>query len=332
MDRRPGKAIVLLQLGGPDSTENIAPFLENMFSDRYIIPLPFWLRPFQGALARFVATHRAPRVAEFYAHMGGRSPIVGNTEAQARALEAELQRRGEAAEVHIAMRAWHPLTESAVARIEAQDPDEVVLLPLYPQDSSSTVGSSVARFVEVATERRLRAQVAVAPAYFDEPAYIEAIGETIAEGLARFERPERVTIMFSAHSLPMVIVRAGDPYPEQIAATRGAVEAHLGLKGRTCLAFQSQTGGVKWLGPKVHEVVEDLVARGVKDVLMVPLGFVSDHLETLYEMDVLYAKMMRERGIRFERAAALGDRPTFIRALADVVQRPFRASISLNLR
>lgn len=315
-----GRAIVLLQLGGPDRPENIAPFLENLFSDPYTIPLPFWLKPFQGQLARFIATRRAPKVAGLYAHMGGASPILPNTQAQAVALEAELGRRCDPARVHIAMRAWHPLTEAAVEAIAAEGADEVLLLPLYPQESSTTVGSSVARFKEVASDRGLRARIEVAPAYFDHPAYVDAIVETIDDGLARFDG-EAATLLFSAHSLPMAIVKAGDPYPRQIFATRDAVERRLDRAGETELAFQSQTGGVKWLGPTVHAVLERLAAEGRRNILMVPLGFVSDHLETLYEMDVLYAGHARSLGLRFERAAALGDRPSFIRALADVCQQ-----------
>ncbi|MBU6427528.1 MAG: ferrochelatase [Cyanobacteria bacterium REEB65] len=319
----PGKAIVLMQLGGPDAPESIAPFLENLFSDPYTIPLPFWLKPFQRPLARMVATRRAPKVAGLYEHMGGSSPILANTQAQAHALASELAGRGESVRVLVAMRAWHPLTEAAVDAIAAEDLDEVVLLPLYPQESSATSGSSVARFKEVAAQRRLRAMVRVASPYFDEPAYLQAIAETIREALPRFDDPGRVAILFSAHSLPLVIVRSGDPYPAQIAATHEAVEGQLGMAGQTHLAFQSQTGGVKWLGPTVHEVVENIQRQGARDVLMVPLGFVSDHLETLYEMDVLYRQLVEGRGMRFERAASLGDRPTFIRALANVAQRSF---------
>ncbi|MBM3269061.1 MAG: ferrochelatase [Candidatus Sericytochromatia bacterium] len=315
------RAVVLLQLGGPDTPEAIEPFLANLFADPYTIPLPWWLKPFQPRLARVVAKRRAPLVADLYRHMGGASPILANTVAQARALEAELACRGASVPVHVAMRCWHPLTEHVVDNLLAARAREVTLLPLYPQESSATTGSAVARFEEVSRERGAPWEIRVARSYPVEPGYVAAIRETVHEALARFENPGQAVILFSAHSLPMVIVAAGDPYPEQIAATRAAVEAGLGLPNRTALSFQSQAGPVKWLGPTTHDAISALAGQGVRDLLLVPLGFVSEHLETLYEMDVLYGEHARSLGMRFERAAAPGTHPAFIGALADVVAR-----------
>jgi ferrochelatase len=321
-----GRAVVLLQLGGPDSLAAIEPFLANLLGDPYTVPLPWWLAPFQARLALFVARRRSAKVAELYKLIGGRSPILDHTRAQARALEAELAARGQPAAVHVAMRCWHPLTEETVDVLVAADAKDVVLLPLYPQESRATTTSAVARFEEVALDRIAAFHPAkVAGPYPAEPGYIAATCATVRDALAKFAAPDRVTILFSAHSLPHAMVLGGDPYPAQIAVTRKAVEAALGLPNPTALGFQSQLGPVKWLGPSTHDEILRLAAAGCRELLLVPLGFVSEHLETLYEMDLLYGDQARALGMRFARAPALGTHPEFVRALADVVLRVFEA-------
>lgn len=218
--------------------------------------------------------------------------------------------------VHIAMRAWHPLTEEVIDSLVREGATEAILLPLYPQYSGATSGSSLKHFHAVSVARKLGLTLKDVPPYFDHPLYVEALVDTIRSGLSRFSAPNDVHIVFSAHSLPLVMVDKGDPYPGQIAATRSLVEASLGHTGPLHLAYQSQTGAVPWLGPTVHEIFSRIPSGAA--VLMVPLGFVSDHLETLYEMDILYADLAEARGFDFQRAPSLGTHPTFIRALADM--------------
>lgn len=315
-----------MQLGGPESLDAVEPFLANLLSDPLLIPLPWFLRPFRGRLARWVARKRAPKVQPLYQLIGGRSPILGHTEAQARALEAHMAGRGEPARVLVSMRASAPFPVEAVENLMAEGARQVLVFPLEPQYAGVTTLSSRILFRDAARARGATFQILEAPSFPEEPAYVEAVVDTICSAQARFEDPERPYILFSAHSLPVSMIEAGDPYASELAATVEAVKRVLGRTERISLAYQSQVGPVKWLGPSTHEEIDRLAAEGVRDLLMVPLPFTSDHLETLYEMDILYGDQARARGIRFERAAALGTHPRFIQALGDVALRAFNAA------
>lgn len=330
--RPPNRAIVLLQLGGPNDPQSIEPFLRNLFSDPDTIPLPFWLKPLQPQLARLMARGRAPRVAKLYDQIGGSSPLLQNTTAQAFALEREMAGRGARMPVKIAMRCWHPFTEETMANLLAMGIEEVAVLPLYPQESQATTGSGWARMLAVVKNLRAPMALAFVRSYADHPGYIEASCDTIRQSLALFDQPGETCLVFAAHSLPMAMVEAGDPYPGQIKNSMGLILQLLDHPGHTRLAYQSQTGHIRWLGPTVRETLGALAARGIKNLILVPLGFVSEHLETLYEMDILYGDLARSLGMRFERSRALGTHPAFIKALGDLALAAFpRVSHSFSI-
>jgi ferrochelatase len=329
-------AIVLFQLGGPDSPEAIEPFLYNLFSDPDIIDFPL-SRIARPALARLMASRRAKRVGGHYAKMGGKSPLRELTERQAKALETELRKTLEA-RVFIAMRYWRPLTEEAVKEILNGEFTQVILLPLYPQFSRTTTGSSLnewhRRFDPEAGKRRV--PVKVIREFYDHPVYLEAVVERIDEGLAKFSRGtfdqetrlgarkagEGVHLVFSAHGVPLAVIEAGDHYQAQVEATVERVVRRGGWANPYRLCYQSRVGPGRWLGPMLDETLRGLAAAGARKVLIVPIAFVSDHVETLCEIDIEARALAGRLGYRqFEMMPALNDSPRFIQALADLVLR-----------
>jgi ferrochelatase len=313
--------VFLMQLGGPHDMAAIEPFLRNLLAD--VLPGPRWLR---RPLANRIAARRAPRVATSYEKIGGGSPLLPHTEAQAQALVHELSRRGVDAQVLIAMRYAPPRAADALAaaRQHASDRDWVAL-PLYPQYSLATTASSFMELQELLTEPE-RAGLLQVDAYPTEPGFLAAVAERVREALRRFPAGEPVEILFSAHSLPLSYVRKGDPYPEQIRQTVAGVAALLGGENSTHLAFQSRLGPVKWLTPSTVDKTRELAAAGAKNLLVVPVAFVSEHLETLFELDIELAELAQEAGIvRFERAATVGTHRHFMAALAELVTRAWSA-------
>ena len=308
--------IVLFQLGGPDTLEAIEPFLYNLFCDPDIIDFPF-ARIGRRALAKLISTTRARKVQHHYATIGGGSPIRRFTERQARALETKLADRGVDARCFVAMRYWHPFTSEAIARLGAAQCDEVVLLPLYPQYSSTTTGSSLNEW-----RRLFHSEVpahSVGP-FYQHPMYLDAVIEKIDEALARFPAPERAEIVFSAHSVPVSVIMKGDPYQRQIEETVRLLMQRGGWRNRHRLCYQSKVGASKWLQPSLHRTVHDLAAEKVREVCVVPVAFVSDHVETLGEINHEAREVARRLGIgQFEMSAGLNDSPTFIRALSQFV-------------
>ncbi len=321
--RNPSLGVVVFQLGGPDSLQAIEPFLYNLFSDPDIIDFPF-ARLARPTLARLISSRRARKVQEHYASIGGKSPIRELTERQARALEAEL-RKSVDARVLVAMRYWHPLTQEAVARIAAEGFDELVLLPLYPQYSKTTTGSSLNEW-----HRHYPAQLKnpvaarIVREFFDDTLYLDALVEKINEGLARFATADGgasdVHLVFSAHGVPLSVIEAGDPYQAQIEATARLALQRGGWPNPHALCYQSRVGPGRWLAPSLDQTLHDLAARGVKRVLVIPVAFVSDHVETLSEIDIEARALAGSLGIRrFEVMPALNDSPKFIAALAGLV-------------
>ncbi len=313
--------VVLFQLGGPDSLENVEPFLFNLFSDPDIIDFPL-ARLARPTLARLIASRRAKKVRQHYSGIGGKSPIRELTERQARALERELGQRLEA-RVFVAMRYWHPLTEEVAREVEAQAFGELVLLPLYPQYSRATTGSSLNEW-----NRRYRPRnpdavpVRIVRAFHDHPAYLEAVVEKINEGLERFSPGAAPTLVFSAHGVPVSVIKAGDPYQEQIEATvKGVMErGRWPIPQRVC--YQSRVGPGRWVEPSLEDCLRDLAGQEARRILVVPISFVSDHVETMNEIDIETRRLALELGIRqFEVMPALNDSPKFIRALAEIVLR-----------
>jgi protoporphyrin/coproporphyrin ferrochelatase len=322
-------AVVLFQLGGPDSPAAIEPFLYNLFSDPDIIDFPF-SRLARPVLARLISSRRSQKVQAHYAQIGGKSPIRELTERQARALESQLRRTVDA-RVFVAMRYWHPMTDEAVRQVLARDFREVVLLPLYPQYSRTTTGSSLNEW-----GRRYRASAGkrLAPSrlvkeFYAHPPYLDAVVEKINEGLARFRGeekgiapPQDVHLVFSAHGVPLSVIEAGDPYQEQIEATVKLVLGRGGWCNPHCLCYQSRVGPGRWLRPMLHETLQEIATAGRKRVLVIPIAFVSDHVETLSEINIEARELAGRLGIsRFEVMPALNDSPQFIRALAGLVLR-----------
>jgi ferrochelatase len=310
--------VVLFQLGGPDTLAAIEPFLYNLFCDPDIIDFPF-ARLGRKPLAKLISTTRARRVQHHYATIGGGSPIRRFTERQARALESELKNQGLDARCIIAMRYWHPFTSEAIVQLEAARCDEIVLLPLYPQYSSTTVGSSLNEW------RRLfrgHTPVRTVPPFFRHPMYLDALVEKITEALSRFPKPDCAEIIFSAHSVPMSVIAKGDPYQRQIEETARLLMRRGAWSNRHRLCYQSKVGASKWLQPSLHRTLHDLAEEKVREVCIVPIAFVSDHVETLGEIDHEAREEAYHLGIgQFEMSAGLNDSPKFITALAQLVQQ-----------
>ena len=305
--------VMLLNLGGPDSLENVEPFLYNLFSDPEIITLPSFLSWFNGPLAFIISRSRAPQSREGYAAIGGSSPQLATTLEQGRALEASLARRGIEAKTYVAMRYWHPFTEEALKAIKADGVRRLVVLPLYPQFSISTSGSSL-RLLErmfYADQELRQMRAVVIPAWYTRPGYVAALARLIREKCDTYADRSQPTIFFSAHGLPKKYIETlGDPYKQQTEATVGAVMSklrRLGYMNNYTLAYQSRVGPVEWLRPYTDDSIRELGASGVRDMVTVPISFVSEHIETLEEIDVEYAELARECGITgWTRVPALG--------------------------
>lgn len=311
--------VVLFQLGGPDSPEAVEPFLYNLFRDPEIIDFPL-ARLARRPLARLIAARRAARVAEHYAAIGGRSPLPELTRLQAAALETEL-RRDLDARVVIAMRYWRPFTSEAVAELERFAPDQIVLLPLYPQYSKTTTGSSLKEWARCFSPDGRRPPVHVIREYHDDPGYIEALAAAVDAALAGFPETAGVDVVFSAHSVPLEVIAAGDPYQRQVERTVELVWARGGWPARRHLAWQSKVGPSKWLRPTLREALERLGRAGSRNVLVVPVSFVSDHIETLYEIGIEHRALARRLGIAdFRMMPGLNDSPRFVAALAGLVR------------
>ncbi len=304
--------VLLLNLGGPDSLDAVKPFLYNLFSDRMIIRLG--PAPLQKPLAWLISTMRTPKVKRFYELIGGKSPILELTKAQAAALEAALKKDGDF-RVFIGMRYWHPRIRDEVARMEKSGIKKFIALSLYPQYSIASTGSSLEKLKEVARGRPLAYDTITD--WHTHPLYIEALADTVKKGLARFDDKD-AHVLFSAHGLPVKFIEMGDPYQQHIRETVEAVAAKAGI-AKWSISYQSRTGPVKWLGPGTDEAIKELAAHGVKRVLAVAVSFVSDHIETLYEIDILYRKLARGLGIDLKRAEALNTHPLLIGALKDIV-------------
>ena len=344
MTARPRLGIVLFQLGGPDGPDSVEPFLYNLFSDPDIIDLPLgWL--LRRPLARWIARRRSAQARAGYAAIGGGSPIRLLTERQARALEAALRPHVDAVVV-VAMRYWHPFTSEAVASLARHPFDDVVLLPLYPQYSVTTTGSALNEWRRCFKIKD--AHVHIVDRFYGHPGYIAAVVEKIALCLPHFSRggtsPGGPHLIFSAHSTPVSFVERGDPYQREIEETvrlvieRGResapnvaeglsrqppqVTVHSAWPSHHTLCYQSKVGRRKWLEPSLTATIERLAGEGVKQMLVVPISFVSEHIETLHEInDEARALALRLGVTQFEMVPAVGDSPRFIAALADLALR-----------
>lgn len=320
-------AVILFNLGGPDDLASVEPFLVNLFRDREIIQLPggAGLQPW---MARLIAKVRGPSVRDNYRRIGGGSPQLRITREQATALEDRLnfgRDYDSSFRVFIAMRYSRPSADEALEAIVAAGIRRIVTLTLFPHWSKATTGSSRNEFERVLSGPRWKDssfEITHIEQYADNPLYLDAVAATVRDawdGVPESRRA-RTVLLFSAHGLPQRFIDQGDPYVAQIDTTRFGVLERLELPNRQLLAFQSRTGPVKWIGPGTEEVLAELGEEGVTDVLVIPLSFVSDHIETLYEVDMLFADAARAAGITgYYRPPALNCHPLFIEALADLV-------------
>ncbi len=311
-------AVVLLNLGGPDSLEGIEPFLKNLFSDPDIFKIPFGQKWF----AKIISKKRAPIVAEQYNKIGGKSPINEWTETQRKMLEAALRKDNINADVFTAMRYWKPLTEETVRKVEDGGYEKIILLPLYPHYSVSTTGSSFNEW-----KRRYKgdeSKVIFIERFFNDGKYIDALNERIDKTLMKFGESIRseVVILFSAHGTPVSMVKKGDPYSREIDETVRLVMKRRNDRREYRLAYQSKVGPVKWLEPSTDKMIETLAAEGRKHLLVVPISFTSDHIETLFELDIEYRRVAENCGIEnYVVMEGLNDSPLFIEALKEIVMK-----------
>ena len=306
--------VILLNLGGPETLAEVEPFLLNLFSDREIIrlsPFPF----LQKFIARRIAARRAPKSREAYRLIGGGSPLARITREQGRALEEALAADG-AFLVRMAMRYWQPGAAAVLAEFARAGVRRIVALTLYPHYSRATTGSSLEELRKAVAASGQGFELAEVREWPEQPEYVGCLAQGIREGMAGFGG-DPAQLVYSAHSLPVSFIRKGDPYLDQIKRTIAAVEKLTGLAGRLC--FQSRSGPVEWLSPSTPEMLARLAGEGVKNVLMVPVSFVSDHVETLYEIDIQYRELATSLGLRLERTASLNTRPEFIRGLRALV-------------
>ncbi len=313
--------VLLLNLGGPERLQDVRPFLYNLFADPEIIRLPLpWL---QAPLAWLISTLRAKKSQENYRKIGGGSPLRRVTEAQAQALQAQLQQEGHLIDVYIGMRYWHPFTEDAIAQIKRDGVKKLVILPLYPQFSISTSGSSF-RVLERLwkTDPELQdIEYTVVPSWYNNSDYLQSMADLIGQTIDQLPHPNDAHVFFSAHGVPISYVEeAGDPYQKEIEDCTTLIMDRLNRSNPYSLAYQSRVGPVEWLQPYADDAIESLGRDGVKELVVVPISFVSEHIETLEEIDMEYRDIAEEAGIEtFARVPTPDTDPTFIQALAGLV-------------
>jgi ferrochelatase len=310
-------ALILLNMGGPDSLEAVEPFLYNLFSDRELIQLPAGAI-LQKPFAKLISHFRAKHVIENYRMIGGKSPLLAWTQKQAAGVAERLKNM----QPFVVMRYWRPRAEEVLTEIRQAGIENAVVLSMYPHYTHATTGSSVNDFKRTATRIYPGLNFKVIEQWYDHPGYLDALANRIGTALEGLSTPQReeVQIVFSAHALPQKFIDRGDPYQKQVEATVagvmnrvGPVDWHLG--------FQSRSGPVKWMEPETTEVMAQLADNGKKTLLIVPVSFVSDHIETLHEIDIEYREYAEEHGIEtYVRAPSLNDGADFLQALADLVQ------------
>jgi ferrochelatase len=329
-------AVVLFNLGGPDSLAAVEPFLLNLFADPAIIGLP---APIRGLVAKLIARRRGPTARNIYARIGGSSPLLANTEAQAAALEQTLADVGEVG-VFSCMRYWHPMSDAVAVAVKAFNPSRIILLPLYPQFSSTTTASSLKAWQESARRVGLAAPTNVICCYPTAPGFISAAAALVGRGLAeaRASSGRGARVLFSAHGLPKKVISRGDPYEAQVRLTARAVATQLGLADdEWTVCFQSRVGPLKWIEPYTDDEIRRAGRDGVSIVLF-PVAFVSEHSETLVELDIDYRHLAEQSGVAcYVRVPTVSTTPAFIGSLNDLVRaalgapEPVRSGIGTRL-
>ncbi len=337
MTKKEKLGIVLFNLGGPENLDDVRPFLYNLFCDAEIIKLP--LEIIRKPLAWLISTFRYKKSSGYYKKIGGGSPLRSITDQQGEALVNELAKRGIAASSYTAMRCWKPFTEDAIDKIEKDGVNRVIALPLYPQFSISTTRSSFRYFIKVLNSRGGMRHIRrhYISSWYNHPGYINALVETIRIAYAKLpnQDPKATQLIFSAHSVPVSYLAQGEPYLKHTQKTVELVIKRLETEGKNFpwkLSFQSKVGPVKWLEPLTDDVIRQFGKEGKQQLLIVPVSFVSDHIETLYELDILYKEVADEVGIpHFVRAPAFNTMPSFIKALADIVEEKLRKVNALSV-
>ncbi len=315
--------IVMMNLGGPATLDEVEPFLLDLFADREIIKLPLqkWLGP-------FIARRRAPKVRGLYASIGGGSPILRHTTAQGKGMVERLDRLSPGTAPHgfyVAFRYVRPNSDDALRAMAADGVERAVAFSQYPQFSCSTTGSSLNELWRALDRTSLRGafEWSIIDRWPVNDGFISSMTGTVREGLGRFPADvrDKVLLLFSAHSLPLDVIDRGDSYPQEVGAGVQRVVEALGATNPYILAYQSEVGPVRWLGPRTEQVIRELGQKGHKNVLVVPIAFTSDHIETLSELDKEYGHVASQAGItRYERVPAFNDRPDFMDALAGIVR------------
>jgi len=310
-------AIVLFNLGGPDKPSSVRPFLYNLFSDKWIIRAPSFVR---YLIAFFISTTRAKGAIENYNFMGGKSPLLEETDRQKKALDSELKKQNFSNfKSFVSMRYWHPFAKEVINELKKYEPDQIVYLPLYPQFSSSTTLSSFEEFDLLLKKAKINANIKKIGCYFDDKNFISAHIELIKKSIAKFNKEEKFRILFSAHSIPVKFVEQGDPYQWQIKKTVEAILKDKELQQHDSqICYQSKVGPIEWLSPSTEHVIEEL-AKDKINLIIVPIAFVSEHIETLVELDIEYKQIADKYKIKYERVPALGIQNDFIKSLADLV-------------
>jgi ferrochelatase len=329
IDKSPKTAIVLMNLGGPDQMSSVYPFLLNLFMDPAILRVPFFIRPL---LARIIAGARKKPASENYKLLGGKSPLLELTIEQADALEAALGDLN--VKCFIAMRYWHPFSEEAAAAVKAWDPDEVILLPLYPQHSTTTTGSSFTAWREAAAAVGLAKPTRSICCYHSDPGFVASTAAIVRasyeKARAELDPAIPLRVLFSAHGLPESIIKAGDPYQHQVERTTSAILHQMALPDLDSLVcYQSRATPQKWIGPSTEDEIER-AGHDKTALLIVPIAFVSEHSETLVELDVEYREVAEHAGVPgYFRVPAQNSDVGFIGALADLVRRSMGRSTGL---
>jgi len=312
--------VLLFNLGGPEKLEDVKPFLYRLFSDPEIVHVQW--SPLRKAIAYTIATLRRKTSEGYYRQIGGGSPLRRLTQEQAAALKEELKKRGRDVDTWIGMCTWQPFLDDVWTQIEKTNIDTLIVLPLFPHYSVTTTGSGFRVLKELAGRGRFKeGQIRWVRSWHDRPGYITAFTQSVESELKQFTNPDKVHLLFSAHSIPESYVAKGDPYLDQTKKSVELIMDQLGRRNSYQLSFQSKIGPVKWLDPFTNDVIVTLGKEGVADVLVIPISFVSEHIETLYELDILYRKVAQNAGIaNFRRVPALNSDPAFIRALAEIVE------------
>mmetsp|Transcript_21857 Transcript_21857/g.28275 ORF Transcript_21857/g.28275 Transcript_21857/m.28275 type:complete len:496 (+) Transcript_21857:119-1606(+) len=334
---QPRVGVLMLNLGGPETGDDVEGFLYNLFADPDIIQLPGPLSPLQPFIAWFISSRRAPKSREAYASIGGGSPILKYSNEQARLIAESIQERyGVAVKTYIGMRYWYPFTEEALDEIQKDKIEALVILPLYPQFSISTSGSSLRvlqeEFIKHPTKYNNMVHTVV-PSWYDRPGYVQAMLDLMMEQLDSFSEEELQEqreagngqlkprhVLFSAHGVPQKYIEAGDPYQSQMLECVDIISAKLPDDVEVHLSYQSRVGPIEWLRPYTDDVLPSLGESGVKNLVVVPISFVSEHIETLEEIDIEYRELAEESGIsNWRRCPALNTNKGFVDDMGDLV-------------